>query len=112
MELTKEIYTISSDFPKTEAYGLSAQIRRCAISVPSNIAEGHSRNSTKEYLHFLGIAKGSLAELETQITLARMCNYTDENEEQRLFALSSEIGKMLSATQTTLNEKLTLVPNP
>lgn len=106
MLLTKAVYEASASFPKTEGYGLSAQMRRAAVSVPSNIAEGHNRNSLKEYLRFLSFAQGSLAELETQISLAKMCDYIDMPSEQKLLKESDEIGKMLRGLQTKLNEKI------
>jgi len=76
MELAKEIYSASIGFPKEEIYGLTSQIRRSAVSVPSNIAEGAARNSLKEFVHFLYIALGSLAELETPWILAPDFQYT------------------------------------
>ncbi len=69
--LVKEIYRLTSQFPKDEIYGLSSQMRRSAVSIPSNIAEGYSRKSTKDYAHFLRIAYGSSTELETQIIIAK-----------------------------------------
>src|SRR5215467_12987129 len=70
MELVESVYRISAGFPKAELYGLTGQIRRAAVSIPSNIAEGHTRASTKEYLNHLSIAQASLAELETQLEIA------------------------------------------
>jgi four helix bundle protein len=101
--LAKEIYLLSSGLPKDEQFGLISQMRRCAMSVPSNIAEGHQRNNTKEYKQFLGIAKGSAAELETQLLLTRDIYQLDIEKEQ---ALLMEVQKMLNS----LLSKLT--PNP
>jgi four helix bundle protein len=70
MTLAKDIYTFSANFPKSEVYGLTSQIRRAAVSVPSNIAEGASRTTEKEFLQFLSVARGSLSEIETQLQLA------------------------------------------
>ncbi len=70
MVLVTEVYEISKKFPKDELYGLTSQIRRCAISLPSNIAEGYGRNSTNDYIHFLRIASGSLYELQTQMEIS------------------------------------------
>lgn len=106
MLLAKAIYEVSAGFPRDELYGLSSQMRRCAVSVPSNIAEGHNRDSLKDYLRFLSIAQGSLAELETQISLSCMMNYIDVAKEQILLQQSDEVGKMLRGLQIKLNEKL------
>ncbi len=78
MLLVEEIYGLTSTFPKEEMFGLTSQMRRAAISVPSNLAEGSARNGTKELLHFLGIATGSLAELDTQLELAARLGYCAE----------------------------------
>ena len=80
MQLAGDIYRLSAQFPKFEVYGLASQIQRSAVSVPSNIAEGHGRNSPKEFYHFLGIAAGSLSELETQLMLAQQFVYLTEIE--------------------------------
>ena len=79
MDLVEICYKITNDFPKEELYGLTNQIRRAAVSIPSNIAEGQSRWSTKEFLRFLSIAKGSLSELETQLIVAQRLNYISED---------------------------------
>ncbi|MBX4205310.1 MAG: four helix bundle protein [Candidatus Doudnabacteria bacterium] len=71
IELAKIVYKITAEFPKSETYGLASQMQRSAVSIPSNIAEGHSRNNRKEYLQFLGITFGSCSELETQIIIAK-----------------------------------------
>ena len=70
MQLAEEVYRVSEQFPKAERYGLVSQIQRAAVSIPANIAEGHATGSTKQFLRFLGIAQGSLAELETQLVIA------------------------------------------
>jgi four helix bundle protein len=79
ISLVKEIYKISSNFPKDEIYGLTLQIRRSAISIASNIAEGAARNTKKEFLQFLYIALGSVSELETQLIIAKELNYLENN---------------------------------
>jgi four helix bundle protein len=71
VELVSDIYKLSASFPHTEQYGLTSQLRRAAISVPSNIAEGAARTSKKEFLHFLSVARGSLSEIDTQLTIAK-----------------------------------------
>ncbi len=78
MELAGQIYTLTAQFPKEELYGLTPQARRCAVSIPSNIAEGAARNSKKEFVQFLHIALGSVAELETQLILARNMGFISE----------------------------------
>lgn len=75
MKLAKLIYALTSNFPREEIYGLSSQMRRAAVSVPSNIAEGAARLGKKEFLHFLGLARGSLSELDTQVILSRDLGY-------------------------------------
>ena len=70
MELAKEVYLLTRGFPKHETYGLSSQMQRAAVSIPANIAEGHAKDSTKDYLRHLSIARGSLAELDTHLILA------------------------------------------
>jgi four helix bundle protein len=97
MTLVTEIYKISKGFPKDEAYGLTSQIRRCAISIPSNIAEGYGRNSTNEYLHFLRIATGSLYELQTQMEISMNLNYLEQETFDHLYECSREIERMLSS---------------
>jgi len=96
MDLVTEIYRVTRGFPKDELYGLTSQLRRAAISVPSNLAEGHGRNSRKEFHHFLGQARGSLTELETQLEIARNLGYLKEHEASVLLAQSAEIGRMLN----------------
>ena len=80
MSLVKTVYAQTTDFPKTELYGLTSQMRRSAVSVPSNIAEGAARETTPEFLRFLYIARGSLAELETQLLIAHALGYIDNAE--------------------------------
>ncbi len=80
MDLVVEIYTLTKVFPSNEVYGLSSQIKRAAVSVPSNIAEGASRKGNKEFIQFLYISLGSLSEVETQVVLAKRLGFTDEIE--------------------------------
>ena len=95
MQLVESAYQISKLLPKEETYALSDQIRRAAVSVPSNIAEGYGRGSNKDYAHFLSIAKGSVNELDTQIRVAIMLGFVDEMMCQEALALCEECGKML-----------------
>ena len=100
------VYTLVKKLPKEELYALSDQMRRAAVSVPSNIADGHSRNSKKEYVQFLAVAKGSNAELQTQCLLCKRLGFVQETELQAVLSLSTEIAKMLNS----LIKKLS--PNP
>ncbi len=102
MRLAEEVYRLSARFPKHEIYGLASQLQRSAVSLPSNIAEGHGRNSSKEFNHFLGIALGSLAELETQLILAQNLNYLAEEETNPALQTADEIGKMLKGLKKSL----------
>lgn len=103
MELTKEIYQVTEAFPKSEIYALSSQIRRSAISIPSNIAEGNKRGTVKDYCQFLRIAQGSAAELETQILLLHSI-YVNIDV-QRSLSLLEEVQKMLTIIIKRLNSK-------
>ena len=107
MELAEEVYRLVKKLPKEELFALSDQIRRAVISIPSNIAEGYERDSTKEYIHFLSIAKGSKAELETQLLLCTKIHYLDNLDIEKSISLIQEIGKMLNSLQKHLIAKLT-----
>jgi len=95
--LALSIYKITKEFPKHEIYGITSQMRRAAISIPSNIAEGYRRQHTGEYLQFLSIAFGSCSELETQILLARDIGFLEKSNFQSIYDLCLEISKMLNA---------------
>jgi len=97
MQLVKEIYLLTKMLPKDEVYGLSSQMRRAAVSIPSNIAEGQERNSTKEFINFLSIARGSKAELETQLEICIEIGYFTMLDAENAFSLSDEISKILSS---------------
>ena len=101
-ELTKLVYKISRKLPREETYGLVSQMQRCAVSIPSNIAEGQQRNNVKEYRQFLAIAKGSAAELETQLLL---CKDIYELELIDELSLVEEVQKMLGALHRNLQPK-------
>lgn len=95
MEFVKEIYQVTESFPKSEVYGLTSQMRRSAISIPSNLAEGAARKGTKEFRQFLNVAQGSISELDTQIELAMMLNYIDKDLSEKLVEKLNSISKML-----------------
>ena len=97
LDLTILIYRLSEGFPRNEIYGLTSQVRRASVSVPSNIAEGYGRGSRREYLQFLYIAQGSLKELETQTILAHQLNYVTANQADRILLESEVLGKMLGS---------------
>ena len=97
MDLVVEVYNITKLLPKFETYGLSDQMRRAAVSIPSNIAEGHGRNATLEFVHFLRIARGSYSELDTQLKICVRLGYVNESDIKGALNLSNEVGKMLSA---------------
>jgi four helix bundle protein len=97
MQLTVIIYGLTKAFPRDELYGLTSQIRRAAVSLPSNIAEGHGRLGTSEYRQFLGIARASNFELQTQLELARRLGLGDSKLINEAEKLSHEVGKMLYA---------------
>jgi four helix bundle protein len=102
MELTKAIYRISQKFPVEEKFGLVAQMRRCAVSIPSNIAEGQARHTTGEFIQFISHGEGSLAELYTQLRLAVDLGFCSESETLTAFGLMEELRKMLNALRRKL----------
>ncbi len=97
IELATAIYRLTHDFPREEVYGLTAQLRRSAVSVPSNIAEGQGRLSTGEFRQFLGIARGSNCELQTQLEIARALGFGNVARIDEAESLSHEVSKMISA---------------
>ena len=97
MELVKGVYVATRHFPKDEAFGLTSQLRRAAVSIPSNIAEGYGRNSRNELHHFLGQARGSLAELETQLKIAKALDYLSPAAASTLLWGADQLGQMLTA---------------
>ena len=109
MQLAIAVYALTPSFPKFEIFGLSSQMQRAAVSIPSNIAEGHARDSTKEFLRFISIAMGSLAEIETQIILANQLNYIEESKLTELLEKTGAVGRMLRGLQHSLKAKL---PSP
>jgi four helix bundle protein len=102
VEFVKDIYLITGNFPDNEIYGLTNQIRRAAVSIPANIAEGQGRNSPKEFRQFLGIALGSIAELETHLIIADKIKYLPENELFSLLPRLDDCRKMLRSLANTL----------
>ena len=97
IELVKNIYALTNSFPKSEQFGLVSQMRRSAVSIPSNIAEGYGRNSKKELIHFLYIALGSSSELETQIILSGELNFLEKSVVTECLNQLIEIIKMITS---------------
>ena len=110
MNIAKEVYHLTQGLPKQETYSLTSQLQRAAVSIPSNIAEGHTRDSTKEFLHFISIGLGSLAELETQLMLAERFKYLDNEALAAILIKTEETGRMLRGLQRTLKAKLNSIP--
>lgn len=105
MEIAEHVYQLTRDFPSVEQYGLTVQLRRAAVSIPANIAEGHSRSSTKEYQYFLSVAVGSLAEVETYLKLAVRLKYGKRAAIEELIDLTGQQGRMLRGLQRSLRAK-------
>jgi four helix bundle protein len=104
-QLCLEVYKATGEFPKHELYGITAQIRRAAVSIPSNISEGYGRKTTKEYIQFLYVAYGSICELETQILLAGDLGYLSRAESRKLQDMIAEVERMLKALINSLERK-------
>ncbi len=102
VDFVKKIYQVTANFPAAEIYGLTNQIRKAAISVPSNIAEGQGRNSSREFRQYLAIALGSLAEIETQLIIAKEINYLSAEELNPLLSILDRIRKMTKGLSNTL----------
>jgi four helix bundle protein len=102
MLLVKEVYSVTATFPRDELFGLVSQMRRAAVSIPSNIAEGAARSGDKEYLHFLSMARGSLSELDTQIQIAQMLEYLPA--EHPLAGFVDKVGKLLTGFSKKLRQ--------
>ena len=96
MDLTELVYHATVSFPDNEKYGLISQLRKAAVSIPSNIAEGQGRHGVKEFLHHLSIAKGSLCELETQVIIAVRLKYADKVQGEAIWEKSQHVGRLLS----------------
>jgi four helix bundle protein len=97
IQLCVAVYEVTRSFPRDEIYGLTNQLRRASVSIPSNIAEGYGRLSREQYRHFLGIAQGSNLELQTQLVIAKELGYVAESAAGKVEAVSYEVGKMLTA---------------
>ena len=94
MELVEEVYRFSAEFPSDERFGLTSQIRRASVSVPSNIAEGHGRESTQDFVRFLRMTQGSVKEVETQAMLCQRLGFASESDADRVLELADRVGRM------------------
>ena len=110
--LVEEVYNIVKSLPKEELYALSDQMRRSVVSIPSNIAEGYERNTTREYLRFLSIAQGSRAELETQLEICVRLAYLSVEQVNLALSLCNEVSKMLGAIIRKLGNTRYSTPYP
>lgn len=106
MQLVTDIYNITKSFPKEEIYGITNQLRRCSISIPSNLAEGSSRRSTQEFIRFINISCGSLAELETQIIASKNLGYITHEQEKHISDKTDELSRILQGLYNSLDSRL------
>ncbi len=106
MKLVLAVYEASRHFPSDEVYGLRAQMRRAAVSVPSNIAEGQARLTPKDFRNFLGHARGSLAELHTQVLLARSLGYVSPELADPLLAVIARTGRLINGLQSSIKDRI------
>jgi four helix bundle protein len=107
MELVEGVYLATKEWPREEIYGLTNQVRRATVSVPANIAEGQGRRNPREFIRFLGIATGSLHEVETHLLIARRLDYLDERSLAHLLDLSAETGRIINGLLRSLHADLT-----
>ncbi len=104
MQLVKEVFLVTDKFPKSETYGLVSQMRRSAVSIPSNIAEGYGRKSKKEYAQFYSIAYGSTLELETQLIISKEIHFINIEDFEKINSLLEEVAKMLNYMTSKMRE--------
>lgn len=105
MDLVEEVYRLTATFPREESYGLTSQLRRAAVSIPSNVAEGQSRASTKEFLNHLSMAQASLAEVETQLEISVRLNYLAVEQVAAAVSSIQKLGKQLHALRNALEAR-------
>jgi four helix bundle protein len=104
MDLVEKVYQVTACFPREEIYGLTCQVRRAAVSIPSNIAEGQGRRTTGEFLQFLSIAHGSLREVETQLMIAQRLKFIEETGFLAAMELAGEVGRLLNGLSNSLQK--------
>jgi len=105
MDLVEMVYRMTDGFPRKEVYGLTSQMRRAVVSIPSNIAEGQGRSTTRDFLNFLSIATGSLKEVETQILISQHLGYLNEPQTPQLLELTTEVGRVISGLTNSLRRR-------
>jgi four helix bundle protein len=105
MELVEEIYRLTQSFPNHEQFGLTSQLRPCAVSIPSNIAEGHVREYLKEYLYHISVAQGSLAELQTQVEIAERLAYLPQSQSEQILKTAESLSRQLYALRNSLSRR-------
>ena len=105
MDLVEQVYQATKQFPREELYGLTSQLRRAVVSMPSNIAEGQGRSSTKEFQNFLSIAHGSLREVETQLLIAQRLDYLTNDQLTPLMELAAEVSRLTNGLLNSLASK-------
>lgn len=106
MDLVVLCYRLTDEFPKSETYGLTSQLQRAAVSIPSNIAEGRERQHDKEFIQFLSIAYGSLAEVETLIQLAARLSYVSNDHVDQIIENTKEVGRMINGLRKSIKKSL------
>jgi four helix bundle protein len=106
MDLVEQVYQLTQTFPSQEIYGLISQMRRAAVSIPSNIAEGHTREHSKEYLHHLSMAQASLAELQTQLEIAGRLKYLSSDQVNQTLEQAVSLSKQLYALRNAVTKRL------
>jgi four helix bundle protein len=110
VELAVEVHRVTTRFPRHELFGLASQMRRAAIWIPSNVAEGTARRTTRDLVAFLHVARGSLAEVETQLLLAQQVGYVYDRVRDALMVLIDEVGRLLNGLISALKERLGSAP--
>jgi four helix bundle protein len=106
MEMVTEVYKLTDSFPKREVYSLTDQMRRAAVSVPSNIAEGQAHHNNREFVHFLRHSSGSLAELETQLHIAERLGYADATSIEQILQRVNEVGRILNGLIGSIRDQI------
>jgi len=102
MSLVELVYELTRSFPREELFGLATSLRRAAVSIPSKIADGHERDNTREFIHFLSVARGSLAEAETQMEVARRLGYVNDQQLADFVQLASDTGKIINGLMNSV----------